>query len=177
MTSLFVWSPVNGASSYRFERRLSGGTTATETVNTVGLAWAPTSQLPNGTSEWRVSTMDSAGKVVATSPWRKFQVDALAPTVTVTRPTSSAKPGTNVAATFSEPVKGVTTGTVQLYLDGRAHPVSATVAQSADKLRAVLNPAANLLVGRTYRVVLTSGITDLGNNPLVRREWTFTVTR
>jgi hypothetical protein len=175
--SLFVWSSVQGASSYRFERRLSGGTTATETVNTVGLAWAPTSQLPNGTSEWRVSSVDSAGKVVATSPWRAFRVDALAPTVTVTRPTSSAKPGTNVAATFSEPVKGVTTGTMQLYLDGRAHPVSATVTRSADKLKAVLNPAANLLVGRTYRAVLTSGITDLANNALVKREWTFTVAR
>jgi len=173
--SLFTWGAVAGTSSYRFERRKSGSATATETVNTVGLAWAPTSKLSDGSWEWRVSTVDAAGKVVATSAWRAFRVDGTSPTVVATTPSFSAKPVTNVTATFSEPVRGATTGTMKLFQQGRQHPVSATVALSATKLKATLNPASNLLVGRTYRAVLTSGITDTARNPLAMREWTFTV--
>ena len=174
-SGLFTWGAVAGTSSYRFERRKSGSATATETVNTVGLAWAPTSKLSDGTWEWRVSTVDAAGKVVATSAWRAFRVDGTAPTVVATTPSSSARPRTNVTATFSEPVRGATTGTMKLFQQGRQHPVSATVSLSATKLKATLNPATNLLVGRTYRAVLTSGITDTARNPLAKREWTFTV--
>ncbi|MDQ3104802.1 MAG: Ig-like domain-containing protein, partial [Actinomycetota bacterium] len=176
-SGLFTWGAVAGTSSYRFERRKSGSATATETVNTVGLAWAPTSKLSDGSWEWRVSTVDPAGKVVATSAWRAFRVDGTAPTVVATTPSSSARPMTNVTATFSEPVRGATTGTMKLFQQGRQHPVSATVSLSATKLKATLNPATNLLVGRTYRAVLTSGITDTARNPLAKREWTFTVTQ
>ena len=153
----------------------NGGTSAIETVNTVALAWAPTRKLGDGTWDWRVSSIDAAGRVIAISPWRTFRVDATVPTVTATTPASSARATVNATATFSEPVRGVNTGTMKLFLTGRADPLSSVVTLSADKKKAFLNPAANLLVGRTYKVVLTSGITDVARNQLVQKEWSFTV--
>ena len=82
--SLFTWSAVAGAGSYRFERRPSGGTTATETVRHRRPRVGADPPLPDGSAEWRVSTMDAAGKIVATSPWRTFRVDATAPTIIAT---------------------------------------------------------------------------------------------
>lgn len=174
---LFTWAAEPEATSYRFERRPGGGTSASETVNTVALAWAPTSKLSDGTWEWRVSTVDAAGRVVATSAWRSFWVDGTAPTVATVSPSSAGRPRTNVTATFSERVRGVSTGTMKLFQQGRQHPVTAAVTLSGDKQKATLNPARNLLVGRTYRAVLTSGITDRARNPLVKKEWTFTVSQ
>ena len=46
--SLFTWDAATGATSYRFERRSSGSSTITETVNTVSLAWAPTKIITTG---------------------------------------------------------------------------------------------------------------------------------
>jgi len=104
-----------------------------------------------------------------------FSMVSTVPTVTATTPASPARSTANVTATFSEPVRGVTTGTMKLVLSGRTDPLSSVVTMSADKKKAFLNPAANLLRGRTYKAVLTSGVTDIARNPLVQKEWTFTV--
>ena len=71
--ALFAWTPVAGATSYRFERRQAGVTYSSETVNTVSPQWAPSAQIPDGSWEWSVSSLDAYGRVTAGSGWRALQ--------------------------------------------------------------------------------------------------------
>ncbi len=172
---LFTWQTVQGAAGYLFERRAVGAASVTETVSTVALAHAPRSRISDGTWEWRVTTLDAAGKPVASSAWRGFVVDGTAPEVVANSPTDTARPTVNVRATFSEKVTRVNTGTMRLYRVGSQHPLAVKVTLSTDKKTATLNPTALLQRGKTYRVVLANGITDRAGNPLVTTKWTFTI--
>lgn len=71
--TLFTWDPVDGAASYKFERR-TVATGSVDTVPTTALAWAPSSKLPAGASQWRVTSLDAAGNVLASSGWRDLTV-------------------------------------------------------------------------------------------------------
>jgi large repetitive protein len=167
---LFTWESVDGASSYRFERRLAGAPVAEE-VTTPALAWAPTDTVANGSWEWRVSSLDAGNQVIATSPWSSFRVDASRPTVTSATPRTSASRTANFVAKFSEPVKGVSSGTYRIYKNGSTNPLTATVTLDGTRMKATLNPSANLRVGTSYVIKLTSKICDDAENKLTAYSW------
>ena len=173
-SALFSWSAVTGATSYRFERRVVGSTSLSETITTPALAWAPLKTIADGSYEWRVSTLDAAGKVMRSSEWRRFTVDGTPPTVTTKSPTGKVSRGANFVVQFSEPVIGVSTTTMRIVLKGRTDALPAVVTVDQGGRRATLNPSANLKSGKVYRISLTSGITDKGGNPLAPTGWKVT---
>jgi hypothetical protein len=83
--------------------------------------------------------------------------------------------GTDVTATFSEDVTGVSGTTFTLEGPGPT-AIPAAVSYNAGTRVATLNPNANLASGTTYTATLTSGITDTATvpNALVQVQWTFT---
>jgi len=172
---LFSWTTVQGAASYKFERRKVGTTSLTESVRTVAQAWAPTSTMSDGTWEWRVVANDAAGQLIGASGWRSFKVDGTRPVVTSRTPASTASPSSNFVVTLSERVTNVTKTTFKLYRKGNTLPVSATVTLSADGKKGTLNPVTNLARGKTYIAKLTSGIKDPAGNTLAAYSWTVTV--
>jgi hypothetical protein len=173
--SLFTWKSVQAATTYRFERRAAGATSISESVTTVGLAWAPDKEIANGRYEWRVSAYDSKGALLGSSAWRGFRVDATKPRIVKRTPLRTASRNANFVVTFSEPVRGVGTTTMALSAKGQQHRLSATVRMSNGNRTATLNPARNLQIGRTYTIRLLNGIKDAAGNPLSKQSWTVTV--
>lgn len=167
----FTWTAVQGAASYRWDRRLVGANGIAESVGTVALAWAPTSSLGDGSWEWRVVALDPNNQVIGASTWRTFRVDGTAPTVISMLPQGTVALTTNFTAKFSERVKGVGSTTMKLYLAGRTTPLPAVVKLSSDGKTAVLNPNSNLLHGRKYTIRLTSAIKDVAGNALKATSW------
>ena len=85
--------------------------------------------------------------------------------------------GSNVTATFSEPVQGVSGSTVKLRADGALSDVAAAVTYNATSRLATLDPSANLAPNTRYTATLTggaSGIRDAAGNPLTDAPWSFT---
>lgn len=81
-----------------------------------------------------------------------------------------------VMITFNEPVQNVTTETFKLYEYDQnsglpiGDPVAATVYTGLEggRVRATLQPRTNLIFGKTYKIVITTGITDsVGNSEAV----------
>jgi hypothetical protein len=103
-----------------------------------------------------------------------------APTVTGRTPLASATgvaANSNVTATFSEAVTGVTTTTFTLRAAGATTDVLATVTQTTGTNEWVLNPNADLAANTQYTATLTGGsaaIRDTTNLPLATTSWTFT---
>lgn len=172
--AMFTWTPIQGASTYRFERRQLSSNGIAEAVGTVALAWAPMSALGDGAWEWRVLAIDPSNQVIGTSPWRGFKVDGVAPTVIATAPTGTVSRTTNFTAKFSERVKLVSSTTMKLFVAGRTSPLPAVVKLSADGRTATLNPNANLIARKTYTIKLYSGIKDVAGNPLKMTSWKVT---
>ena len=84
--------------------------------------------------------------------------------------------GTQVSATFSEPLRAssVTTATVRLRT-AAGDAVPATVAYAAASRTATLTPAAPLVAGGLYTATV-AGVEDVAGNPLPQPgSWTFTV--
>lgn len=173
--ALFSWAATGNATSYRFERRLAGSTRIAEKVTTAQTAWAPVKKIDTGSWQWRVSSLDNEGDVIAASAWRSFTVDATAPTVKSYAPTRTARKASNFTLTFSEPVKGVTRTTYAIYYGGRTTPLKAVVTLSASGLSARLNPSAPLRKGKTYTIKVRSGVTDRAGLPLAPFSWKVTV--
>jgi hypothetical protein len=166
----FTWLPVDGAASYKLEIRRKGETSVAS-ATTVGLAYAPISTYSNGNWEWRVSGLDASSQSLGASPWRGFKVDSIAPTVVKMTPKGKVARTTNFIATFSEPVKHVDTTTMQIFVKGQQHNLSAAVTMSNGNKTATLNPAANLQSGKVYTIKLTGQITDRGGNALAPTSW------
>ena len=104
--------------------------------------------------------------------------DVTPPTVTNRTPAANATNvavGSDVTATFSEDVTGVSGTTFTLEGPG-ATPVSATVSYDGPSRTATLDPSADLAAGTLYTARLTSGITDTSpnTNALAPLSWTFT---
>ena len=176
------WTPpaVTGnapLTSYSVEIRSGGQPFATVT----GISPEETStriDLPVGTYRFRVAALNPVGQ----GPWSEFvtatvaPLDLTAPTVTVRQPEAGAEGvarGSNVAATFSETVVGVDSGSMTLRRVSDGAVVDAEVSMSNAR-RAVLNPVAALDSQTEYEVSLTAGITDEAGNPLVPTSWRFT---
>ena len=106
--------------------------------------------------------------------------DTTAPTVTARNPAANATAiavGSNVTATFSEPVQGVSGSTVKLRADGALSDVAAAVTYNATSRLATLDPSANLAPNTQYTATLTggaSGIRDAAGNPVTDAPWSFT---
>jgi hypothetical protein len=101
------------------------------------------------------------------------------PTVTAQGPGAggtSAPVATNVTATFSQPVTGVS-GTTFRLRNAAGTLVGAAVSYNATTRTATLNPSANLVPDTRYTATLTGGTTAIRsttNVPLATTTWTFT---
>ena len=179
--------PVQGLDASTFS--LSSGTaapvTATVTYNaTTRVATLdPSAALPADT-RWTATltggpaaVRDLAGNPLTTLSW-SFTTGPR-PIVSARTPASGATGiliGSNVTATFSEAVQGVT-GTTMTLRSSAGTAVAAVVTYDAATRRATLNPDANLARGTRYTATLTGGATrirDMAGNPLTTTSWSFT---
>jgi subtilisin family serine protease len=103
---------------------------------------------------------------------------APAPTVTAVSPGSNATSvpaGTNVTATFSAAVQGVTSATFVLK-NAAGSTIPATVTYNATTRTATLDPSASLAADTAYTATLvggTSAIRDTAGTALASTSWTF----
>lgn len=126
----------------------------------------------------------ATGTPLANASWAFTTVaptDTAAPTVTARIPAANATGvavASNVTATFSEPVTGVTVGTTPgtftLKNTATGAAVAATVSYNTTTRTATLDPSANLAASTQYTATLTNGIKDTAGNPLADAPWTFT---
>ena len=72
---------------------------------TAATAYAP-STFGDGSYQWRVTAYDASNNAIASSSWRAFTVDHVAPVVTNYTPNPSGTPKSKVQVTFSEKVLG-----------------------------------------------------------------------
>lgn len=136
------------------------------------------SSLADGPHSLTVTAADQAGNT-ASSPY-DWRIDALAPTASLAAPASLSGA---VKATFSEPVKGVSTSSLQLRIANSTTARPATVAcRTADGAvvscavgpvkSATLRPAGPLTPGERYVAIANptahASITDVAGNPLPR---------
>jgi Bacterial Ig-like domain len=175
--ALFTWLPVDGTSTYRFERRARGSTSTQETKSTTGLAWAPVNHISDGHYEWRVSSLDASNKIIGSSPWRPFRVDASAPTVIRKTPLDGAKPKAVFKVDFSEAVTGVTSATFKIFAKGNSAALAATVKSTNAHKSATLKPKKALKAGKTYVVKLLRGVKDEAGHPLKPLSWQVKVSK
>ncbi|MGH3335260.1 MAG: Ig-like domain-containing protein, partial [Nocardioides sp.] len=168
---LFTWDPVGSAVKYTVEARRVGGTSSVISQSTPATAWATTSPVADGEYEWRVTAFDASNGSLGSSAWRGFTIDTTRPTVTKKAPGTRATRGSNFVVTFSEPVRGASSTTMKLYVEGRTTPLGAVVTTSSDRRKATLNPNSNLVVGKRYQVKCTTGIKDDAGNKLVAYSW------
>jgi len=168
----FSWLPVANAATYYLEVRPSGSTSPTIKQVTAAQAFAVTGTMKDGSYEWRVTARDpNAGTLAQSTGWRGFKIDTTRPVVVSKSPVTAASRTANFVAKFSEPVYGVGTTTMKLYVLGRTTPLSAAVTLSSNRLTATLNPSSNLVSGKIYTLRLTSGIKDKAGNTLAATSW------
>lgn len=104
---------------------------------------------------------------------------APAPAVTSLSPAAKATAvaaGTNMTATFSADVQGVSAGTFVLK-NAAGATIAGTVTYNSATRTATLDPAANLAADVTYTATLVGGasaIRDATGTPLTTTSWTFT---
>ncbi|WP_448627927.1 fibronectin type III domain-containing protein [Geodermatophilus sp. URMC 64] len=109
----------------------------------------------------------------------KVAQDTTAPTVTAKTPADTATNvavATDVTATFSEGVDGVSATTFTLK-DAAGATIPGTVTRTGTSNQWVLKPNANLAFSTSYTATLTGGaqaIRDAANNPLTTVTWNFT---
>jgi hypothetical protein len=115
--------------------------------------------------------------------------DTTPPRVSSTVPGANATgvaPGANITATFSEAmnVNSINGTTFKLMKAGTTTVIGAVVSYDPTTKKAILNPNANLQLGTKYKVVVTTGVTDLAGNRLdqnsslsglQQKAWTFTI--
>jgi dipeptidyl aminopeptidase/acylaminoacyl peptidase len=143
----------------------------------------PTAALPADT-RWTATltggptaVRDLAGNPLTTVSWT-FTTGPR-PTAATRTPAAGATGvlvGSNVTATFSEAVQGVSGTTVTLR-SAAGTAVAAVVTYDAATRRATLNPNADLARGSRYTATLTGSATaihDLAGNPLTTVSWSFT---
>jgi len=104
--------------------------------------------------------------------------DTTPPSVTSNSPSAGATGvalTTNVIATFSEAVTGVSSSTFRLTPPGGV-PIAATVIYDAGSKAATLDPSADLAASTIYTVSLNGAIADSAGNSLAPTSWSFTTT-
>ncbi|WP_395399172.1 Ig-like domain-containing protein [Arthrobacter sp. UC242_113] len=180
-------SAVQGVANSTFVLRNAAGATVpaavsydaatrTATLNPEGLLNASqkyTATLTGGSSAIR----DAAGTPFVTGSWTF--TTAAAPTVTARTPGSNGTAvaaGSNISATFSTAVQGIT-GSSFLLKNTAGTLVPATVTYNSTTRTATLDPTASLANDAKYTVTLTgeaAAIRDAAGTPLATTSWTFT---
>jgi chitodextrinase len=142
------------------------------------------SALTSGSHTFQVRSTDGAGNTDGTPASQTWTVDAIAPTVTSTVPTSGAtavSPAANITAVFSEAMNAATitasTFTVKVK-QGNNPPLAAVVSYDPATRTAMLDPNANLSNSTTYTVTVKGGISgvkdSVGNALASDFGWNFT---
>jgi hypothetical protein len=132
-----------------------------------------TATLTGGASAIR----DTAGTPLVSESWAF--TTAAAPTVTARTPgagSTGVAVGSNITATFSTAVQGVT-GSTFLVKSASGQVIPAAVTYSATTRTATLDPAVTLLSDTKYTATLiggTAAIRDAAGTPLTGTSWTFT---
>ena len=131
------------------------------------------------TASLKNTITDPSGNAFAGATWAFNTADTVVPTVATRTPAADATAvaaATNITATFSEAVQGVS-GTTFTLTDPNGTAVTGAVSYNAATRVATLDPTANLNAGTTYTATLTGGgtaIRDAADNPLDSNSWTFT---
>ncbi|CAN5791317.1 hypothetical protein BH24ACT15_BH24ACT15_30920 [soil metagenome] len=192
VTAMFS-EPVQGVSGSTFTLKdtlTSEGVSATVSYNFTSRVATldPGANLSAGTQYTATLTndiRDIAGNPLSTLTWSFTTAtstgpgDTVAPTVKARTPSSGATGvavRTNVTATFSEAVQGVSASTFTLKNRATGTPVAAVVSQYNTTNKWILNPDVNLNADTWYTATLTGGSTairDLANNPLTTVTWDF----
>lgn len=123
----FTWRGVNSAARYAWQWRMVGDPSRGAQAETQGLAFAPITNLPDGTLEWRVLPLDARGEITVRPAdrdalWRRFTVGNAPQVVATPRISGSPQVGavlTSTAPTWVE--TGVRTS-YQWLRDGSAIP-------------------------------------------------------
>ena len=125
------------------------------------------------------ATTGTPNRLLYTATDAPASAPAPAPTVTSVSPVAKATAvaaGTNVSATFSAAVQGVSGGTFVLRTAAGA-TIAASVTYNATTMTATLDPAASLAPDASYTASLVGGasaIRDTAGTPLASISWTFT---
>ncbi|HSU45996.1 MAG TPA: S8 family serine peptidase [Arthrobacter sp.] len=125
------------------------------------------------------ATTGTPNRLLYTATDAPASAPAPAPTVTSVSPAAKATAvaaGTNVSATFSAAVQGVSGGTFVLRTAAGA-TIAASVTYNATTMTATLDPAASLAPDASYTASLVGGasaIRDAAGTPLASISWTFT---
>ncbi len=125
---------------------------------------------------------DLAGNPLSANATWSFTIDNIPPTVTATSPAAGATNvarGSNITATFSEPMDPATINANTVELRTLANVlVARVVTYNASNRQAILNPNANLAAVTTYTVTVkggANGVKDASGNALAAdRIWSFT---
>jgi spore germination protein YaaH len=157
--------------------RAAGANSATWNGRLTGGAWAPA-----GSYLLRVTATDSAGADHA-GPTPSFSQAALGRwgvVADLVAPTAGGSPRrgaemvpakTGAVVTFSEPISGLSTATVQLQVNGA--PVGAQVQATPGGKSASVTPQAPLPVNATVRLWLSGQLHDQAGNPVTTTGWGF----
>lgn len=155
----------------------AGVTVAPDSGCEIGVRFAPTT---TGSKTANLRVTDSNGVIVNIPLNGSAAADTVAPTVTGQSPAAGATGvavGSNVTATFSEAVQGVSGTTMFLRAAGSTTNIAATVTYDSATRVATLDPTADLASGRQYTATLDGGaaaIRDAAGNALADRSWSFT---
>jgi hypothetical protein len=158
---------------------VDGAAVGTEdTVAPYSMAWSSTTAT-NGVHLISATARDAAGNTSTAPPVSvtvsNTPVDTTAPTITSKAPGAGATVvalTANVTATFSEPVSGVSTGTLMLK-SAAGTAIAAAVTYNATTRVATLDPTSSLAADTKYTATVSSGVTDAAGNPLLSTSWTF----
>lgn len=116
--------------------------------------------LPDGPHTFLVSVANVSGQ--RTEKTYSWTIDTAPPTAT--GPAAGASVSGPLTVTFSEPVTGVSTSSVQVRVAGQSALVPGGVTTQGSK--ALWVPSSALVPGETYTVSVTSAIADAAGNPL-----------
>ncbi len=159
-----------------------GGTATYDAANQKAIFTIASSLAPSTvyTATLTSGITDLAGNPLSAAFWTfttAAPADVLAPTVVSTTPANGATDVSTglatVTATFSEALSAGTVNAATFQLSAGSTPVGGTVTYDAANQKATFAPAA-LSASTVYTATLTSGITDLGGNPLSAASWSFT---
>jgi nitrogen fixation protein FixH len=180
--------PVQGVSGSTFTLAPAGGGTVSASVGQgTGNQWilTPTNPLTAATTYTATLTngiTDTSGNAFAGTSW----TFTTAPAGDTTPPTVTTSPAntdtgvpvdTDVTATFSESVQGVSGTTFKLKVTATGALVPAAVAYDDASHTATLHPSLPLAPNTEYTARLIGGaaaIRDTAGNPLTTTAWTFT---
>lgn len=162
----------NPVSSDKVDVACDPGTSVTcyapPTTSGAGFAQTIVSPKKSGSYIWRVSPLDVSGNVLpAATDGSAFTIDVTRPSLKLTTH-NGVSVNAPLTITASEPVSGVSAGTVHVVPAGKSasHAVAGTLTAAAGNSW-TFKPKSALVTGETYELSVDAGVVDLANNPAV----------